>query len=117
MGERIFAADWRACQEQHLRAVLSAGDTRTETTLVQVLQDIGFSPERLAELGAAQAPPEEIEQSEEMPEPVAALSEVEPEPLAVAATLDEQPLPAEHDDAVNTADEDADEAPDQLSLF
>ncbi len=117
MGERIFADDWRACQEQHLRAVLSAGDTRTETTLVQVLQDIGFLPERLAELGAAQAPPEEMEQSEEMPEPVAALPEVEPEPLAVAATLDEQPLPAEHDEVVDTADEDADEAPDQLSLF
>ena len=116
MGERIFAADWRACQEQHLRAVLSAGDTRTETTLVQVLQDIGFSPEKLAELGAAQAPSEEMQQSQEIPEPVAALPEEEPEPLAVAVALDEPP-PAGHDEVVETADEDADEAPDQLSLF
>ena len=117
MGERIFAADWRACQEQHLRAVLSEGDTRTESTLVQVLQEIGFSPERLAELGAGQAPAEEVEQSEELPEPVAALPEVEPEPLAVAAALDEEPPSAGHDEVVDMADEDADDAPDQLSLF
>ncbi len=117
MGERIFAADWRACQEQHLLAVLSAGDTRTETTLVQVLQDIGFSPEKLAELGVALAPAEEMDLSEEIPEPVAALPQEEPKPLAVAAALDEQPLPAGHDEVVDTADEDADEAPDQLSLF
>ena len=122
MGERIFADDWRACQEQHLRAVLSAGDTRTEATLVQVLQDIGFSPERLAELGAEQAPAEEqapadeMEQPEEMPRPVAALPEEEPESGLVAAALDEEPLEAD-DEVVDVADADADEAHDQLSLF
>ena len=122
MGERIFADDWRACQEQHLRAVLSAGDTRTEATLVQVLQDIGFSPERLAELGAGQAPAEEqapadeMEQPEEMPRPVAALPQEEPESGLVAAALVEEPLEAA-DEVVDMADADADEAPDQLSLF
>ena len=116
MGERIFADDWRACQEQHLRAVLSAGDTRTEATLVQVLQDIGFSPEKLAELGARQATVEEMQQPEEVPEPVAALPEEEPESGLVAAALDEEPLEAD-DEVVDMADADADEAHDQLSLF
>ena len=122
MGERIFADDWRACQEQHLRAVLSAGDTRTEATLVQVLQDIGFSSERLAELGAGQAPAEEqapadeMEQPEEMPRPVAALPQEEPESGLVAVALDEEPLEAD-DEVVDVADADAEETPDQLSLF
>ena len=122
MGERIFADDWRACQEQHLRAVLSAGDTRTEATLVQVLQDIGFSSERLAELGAGQAPAEEqapadeMEQPEEMPRPVAALPQEEPESGLVVAALDEEPLEAD-DEVVDVADADAEETPDQLSLF
>ena len=117
MGKRIFAEDWRACQEQHLRAVLAAGDTRTELTLVQVLQDIGFSEQRLAELGAGQAPEEEVAQPQETPEPVAALPEAEPESLAVAATLDEEPPPAEDDEVVDPADTDTDEMPGQLSLF
>lgn len=42
MGERIFDDDWRACQREHLRTVMAAGENRNVTTLVQVLREIGF---------------------------------------------------------------------------
>ena len=67
MGERIFAADWRACQEEHLRAVVAAGDGRNEATLVQLLQEIGFDEERLSALGTVAAPL--VEEATESPPP------------------------------------------------
>ena len=84
MGERIFADDWRACQEEHLRAVMAAGDARNEASLLRVMQDIGFDEARLAELGVIQNAPE-------MPAAEAAESAapaMEPEP-EVAAEIPE----------------------------
>ncbi len=71
MGERIFASDWRACQEEHLRAVVAAGDVRNQATLVQVLQDIGFDADRLAALGIPADTADAVEASTEIPGPAA----------------------------------------------
>lgn len=133
MGERIFAADWRACQEEHLRAVVAAGDGRNEATLVQLLQEIGFDADRLAALGtvAAPAPEEEVAQDSLLPgatetgSPPATVSEAWPEPPE-ASQLEEANLPEEESGLTEDEPEDAgDEAPDeggdpapaQLSLF
>ncbi|MCY4526984.1 MAG: hypothetical protein OXB89_10310 [Anaerolineaceae bacterium] len=72
MGKRIFAGDWRACQEEHLRAVVAAGDARNEASLVQVLQDIGFDAVRLAALGIPADIADAVEASMESPAPAAA---------------------------------------------
>ena len=130
MGERIFAADWRACQEEHLRAVVAAGDGRNEATLVQLLQEIGFDAERLTALGTVAAPIEE--EAPESPSPGEAETgslptttrEAWPE-TDDAPQADEPGLPDDsgllQDDQDDTGAEDPDEgadpAPAQLSLF
>ena len=114
MGKRIFAEDWRACQEWHLRAVVAAGDTRTQSTLVQVLQDIGFSEEKLAELGAGLAPTDAALQPQPAQDTEAETPE-EPVPTEAAESVDEDAPPepvAEEDER-----EQADQSPGQLSLF
>lgn len=117
MGERIFADDWRACQEQHLRAVLSAGDRRTEKTLVQVLQGIGFTRERLSELGAGP-----VAADDEGLAPVEALEDA-PAPPPDDATGSGGAIEVEDEEVQPEPDEedsdptDADEMPGQLSLF
>ncbi len=117
MGERIFADDWRACQEQHLRAVVSAGDTRTEKTLVQVLQGIGFTQERLSELGAGQVPADDatLPPAEALEAAVTTLPDEESESAGVDAELDEGLAPEPDEEDSDPAD--VDEMPDQLSLF
>ena len=133
MGKRIFAADWRACQEEHLRAVVAAGDGRNEATLVQLLQEIGFDADRLAALGtvAPAAVEEEVAQDSLPPGgpegdgPSAADNDVRPEPPE-ASQLEEATLPEEEpglteDEPEEAGDEGPDEggdpAPAQLSLF
>ena len=116
MGKRIFAEDWRACQEWHLRAVVAAGDTRTQSTLVQVLQDIGFSEEKLAELGAGLAPTDAVLQPEPQPaQDTEAETPEEPVPTEAAESVDEDapPEPVVEEDER----EQADQSPGQLSLF
>lgn len=135
MGQRIFADEWRACQEQHLLAVLAAGDSRTERTLVQVLQSIGFTEDRLVELGAAlrpprpanEAPPETPPVTETTPAPVrvpppeapAPVAATEPAELVEPVEAGEAP-PPENDEEVAADDGEAaaaDKTPGQLSLF
>ena len=130
MGERIFAADWRACQEEHLRAVVAAGDGRNEATLVQLLQEIGFDAERLSALGTVAAPL--VEDAPESPSPGEAETgspptttreawpETDDAPQADEPVLPDEPaLP--QDDQGDAGDEGPDEgsdpAPAQLSLF
>ncbi|MCY3719898.1 MAG: hypothetical protein OXG07_10140 [Anaerolineaceae bacterium] len=130
MGERIFAADWRACQEEHLRAVVAAGDGRNEVTLVQLLQEIGFDAERLTALGTAVAPV--VEEAPESPPPVGAETGSPPDrsreawPEAEEAPQADEPvmpddsglLQVDQDDAGDEyPDEGGDPAPAQLSLF
>ena len=130
MGERIFAADWRACQEEHLRAVVAAGDGRNEAALVQLLQEIGFDAERLTALGTV-APPVEEEAPESPPSggvetgsPPTTTGEAWPE-TDDAPQAEEPVLPDDsgllQDDRDDAGDEDPDEggdpAPAQLSLF
>ncbi|MDE0608971.1 MAG: hypothetical protein OXH77_03540 [Anaerolineaceae bacterium] len=130
MGERIFAADWRACQEEHLQAVVAAGDGRNEVTLVQLLQEIGFDAERLTALGTVAAPV--VEEAPESPPPggaetgslPATAGEAWPE-AEDARQADEPVMPDDsgllQDDQDDAGDEDPDEdgdpAPAQLSLF
>ena len=130
MAERIFAEDWRACQEEHLRAVVAAGDGRNEATLVQLLQEIGFDEERLTALGTVAAPVEE--EAPESPPPVEAETgspltttrEAWPEPEDIPQT-DQPVLPDDsgplQDDQDDAGDGDPDEGgvppPAQLSLF
>ncbi|MDD9957014.1 MAG: hypothetical protein OXP68_12440 [Anaerolineaceae bacterium] len=130
MGERIFAADWRACQEEHLRAVVAAGDGRNEVTLVQLLREIGFDAERLTALGTVAAPVVE-ESPESLPNGGAETgsprtttregrAETEDVPQADEPDmLDDSGLPQDdQDDAGDEGpDEDGDPAPAQLSLF
>lgn len=130
MGERIFAADWRACQEEHLRAVVSAGDGRNEATLVQLLQEIGFDEERLSALGTVAAPV--VEEATESPAPGGA--ETDSPPAAAgeawpasedARQPDEPGLPDDPALSQDDQDDGGDEGPDeggdpaaaQLSLF
>ena len=130
MAERIFAADWRACQEEHLRAVVAAGDERNEATLVQLLQEVGFDADRLAALGtvapaaeqAPESPPPGATETGSLP---ATVSEALPDPVE-ASQLEEATLPEEEPGLTEDEPEDAgDEAPDeggdpataQLSLF
>ncbi len=130
MGERIFAADWRACQEEHLQAVVAAGDGRNEVTLVQLLREIGFDAERLTALGTV-APPV-VEEAPESPPPGGAetgsprtttreaRAQTEDVPQAdEPVMLDDSGLPQDdQDDAGDEGpDEDGDPAPAQLSLF
>ncbi len=129
MGERIFAADWRSCQEEHLRAVVAAGDGRNEATLVQLLQEIGFDAERLAALGtvapAAEVAPESPPPGPAEPaNPPATASEAWPVPSDALQVEEpgppDDPVPSEDspDDAGDEGpDEGADPAPAQLSLF
>jgi len=136
MGERVFADEWRACQDQHLLAVLAAGDARTEKTLVQVLQSIGFTEDRLVELGAALRPPRPVDEAPpetppvtettpapEAPPPVAATEPTESrEPTERTEPLEAPPPEvAEAVDEEVAADDDeaaaANETPGQLSLF
>lgn len=130
MGERIFAADWRSCQEEHLRAVVAAGDGRNEDTLVQLLQEIGFDAERLASLGTVAAPA--VEEAPESPppdpaepaRPPATSREAWPVPSDALQVEEpgppDDPVPSEDspDDAGDEgADEGGDPDPAQLSLF
>lgn len=131
MGERIFADDWRACQEEHLRAVIAAGDPRNEATLLRVMQDIGFDEARLAELGAAQDAHEPgasdaTEGASPASEPAPVASEenpavdvdLPPEEEAVTTYLprDEVESPPEEEVFADDPPDEADESA-QLSLF
>lgn len=116
MAERIFDDDWRACQREHLRTVMAAGDSRNVTTLVQVLREIGFGEADLdLEPDAASLAADAGLQSATAVEDVAPVMEDVPEPF-------------DKDDAddVNEALENGPEdsgppddgdAPAQLSLF
>ncbi len=129
MGERIFAADWRACQEEHLRAVVAAGDGRNEATLVQLLQEIGFDADRLSALGTVAAPL--VEDAPESPPPGGAETDSPPaageawpasedarQPDESGLPDDSAPPQDDQDDARDEGpDEGGDPVPAQLSLF
>lgn len=113
MGERIFADDWRACQEEHLRAVMAAGDARNGATLVQVMKDIGFAEARLAELGVGQTAIETTGADEA--ESAASLAAPEPDVVEDVPEVDVDPPP--EDEAVADDPADENDAAAQLSLF
>lgn len=130
MGKRIFAADWRACQEEHLRAVVAAGDGRNEATLVQLLQEIGFDADRLAALGTVAPAAVEEEVAQDSPPPGGTEddgtsdtnNDVRPDPPE-ASQLEEPDPPDAADPPVDEPEDAGDEGPEevgdpaQLSLF
>lgn len=114
MGERIFDDDWRACQREHLRTVMAAGDSRNVTTLVQVLREIGFDEADL-EPGVASLAADAGLQSAAAVEDVADTEEDIPEPFAEDDADDVDEAPANGPEDSGPPDDRA--APAQLSLF
>ncbi len=114
MGERIFDDDWRACQREHLRTVMAAGDSRNVTTLVQVLREIGFDEADL-EQDAGSVPVDAGLQSTTAVEDIAPTTEEVPEPFVEDDADDVNEAP--EDEAEDSGPPVDSDAPAQLSLF
>lgn len=114
MGERIFDDDWRACQREHLRTVMAAGDSRNVTTLVQVLREIGFDEADL-EPGVESVAADAGLQSAAAVEDIADPGEDVPEPFDEDDADDVNEAP--ENEADDSAPPDDGAAPAQLSLF
>ncbi len=95
----IFFEDWRACLHAHYEYVIRAGDTITEPTLRQVLQQTGLSDDELDAIRA------EILSSASL-EHATASGEVEQADsfLGDLPTPSAEPLPEETFDDVPTPD-------------
>ncbi|HLV36525.1 MAG TPA: hypothetical protein VKY59_15470 [Spirillospora sp.] len=141
--DRIFADDWRDCLREQYRYVIRQQDKRTEATLTEVLQEVGFSEDELAALKLEATMRADQMPDDYVPEAISAAAyagvevveaaaggvvDIAAEPDEAAAELnDEEPtmfddLAAEESlDEVNEPDsEDEDDDPDvpqQLSLF
>lgn len=51
MGDQdIFAEEWRACLQAHLRHVVAEGDSANEQSLAEVLHEAGFADEEVSAL-------------------------------------------------------------------
>lgn len=97
----IFADDWRACLREHYMYVVRTGDRVTLPSLTQVMYEVGFTDDELAELRLLATM-----RADDMPADYA--------PPKVAAPPKDAP-PAPELDAESRADEP--DAPRQLSLF
>lgn len=114
MGERIFDDDWRACQREHLRTVMTVGDSRNVTTLVQVLREIGFDEADL-EPGVGSVAADAGLRSAAAVEDIAPPTADVPEPVDEDDAADADEAPANEADDSGPPDDGA--APAQLSLF
>lgn len=115
MGERIFDDDWRACQREHLRSVVAAGERRNVDTLVEVLREIGFNEAALADEGIASEETEADSLSGAVTGEATAAPDDGPEPSVADDPGDaDEPAAGEAADDGPTDDNDA---PAQLSLF
>lgn len=109
-----FAEDWRECLRVHYQQVLHNQDHRTESTLIGVLHEVGFSDQELAEftvratlraedVGPDFVPDLNILQPEAAepgtPPEVPTPEELEPA-LSAGVILDEAPAPDEPEAAV-----------------
>ncbi len=125
MGDQdIFAEEWRACLQAHLRHVVAEGDSANEQSLAEVLREAGFADEEvgalrlkiLAELGREMPP----EASERVSPSAIGGSGIEASEGASATDLsigdeasmtDVKPISGEHDPATLPESE----SPDGLS--
>lgn len=141
MSQRIFADDWRDCLREQYKSVVRQQDARTETTLTQVLYEVGFTEDELralkmeATLRAEDMPDDYVPEdvlaqyyggmdmpAEVVEEPTAEVVEISEEVLEETddepELLDELPVESDiTDDDLLAATEPDDDQPQQLSMF
>jgi hypothetical protein len=130
MGDQdIFAEEWRACLQAHLRHVVAEGDSANEQSLAEVLHEAGFADEEvsalrrkiLAELGD-KVPSEVLEHDSSLTagglamEASQGVLAAEPSTGNEASTTPMGPINGEHDSATRPEmPETESESPDGLS--
>lgn len=130
----VFSDEWRTCLREHFMYVIRNQDARTERSLITVMHETGFSDDELRELRiqatmhvddmpegyvpdmafAESAPPQAepvIFAGVDVPQPEAATETPETD---FTEDMDSRPEDALEEES---ADDEADDAPQQLTMF
>jgi hypothetical protein len=124
----IFADAWRECLREQYKHVIRTGNATTRRTLTEVMNEVGFGEDELAQLRL-----EATMRAEDVPDDFVPDMNILNEPATQQPQSDFQPHPLEcqcpqcvemnmtpHDEdgqPIQADDEDDPEAPKQLGLF